>query len=403
MNYISIFIYAVLLVSFLPGIRIAPRGKLRYDSLSFDAMTALKGMMALFVLFHHISQNPAFQQTNTISFFQWIGFLFVGVFFFSSGYGLYKSFCTKPDYLNGFLRKRVLPLVCSYYVMVLIYTVYYIIVKPGFTAPEWILKCTGLVLINSQSWYVYVIVILYVLFYFVFKNEKMRKYAVPVFLITSGILGLLFVFLNHFPWYIGEPGWWKNPGAFDSAPWWKKPCALPFEGEWWINSTVCFAGGLFIAKHEAAFTAWVEKKYPLKLLISAAVCALFTVLGFYCLWHIGYWTEFSGKLGMLEKLVCFIAQSLQALATVGLLLVIMKKVYVKNRFYTFLGKHSLEVYLMQELVLFSWSYIIETPGRTAVLKPGNIALYALLVVVSVLAGAIIYRAVNVQIAKKLKG
>ena len=114
MNYISIFVYAVLFISFLIGIQVAPCGEFKKNSLSLDAMTSLKGVMAIFVLLHHISQKQAFLQTNTISFFREIGILFVGVFFFTSGYGLHRSFSTKPDYLKGFLKRRVLPIVCSY-------------------------------------------------------------------------------------------------------------------------------------------------------------------------------------------------------------------------------------------------------------------------------------------------
>ena len=51
--------------------------------------------------------------TNTISFFREIGILFVGVFFFTSGYGLHRSFSTKPDYLKGFFKRRIFPIVCS--------------------------------------------------------------------------------------------------------------------------------------------------------------------------------------------------------------------------------------------------------------------------------------------------
>ena len=81
----------------------------------------------------------------------------------------------------------------------------------------------------------------------------------------------------------------------------------------------------------------------------------------------------------------------------------MRKIYVKNRFYNFFGKISLEVYLMQEIVLFCWGELIESENEP-VFSFGNlnIALYALLVVLTVLCSAIIYRAINVKLAEKLK-
>lgn len=403
MNYISVFVYVVLFVSFLIGIKTSPRGQFRTDSLSLDAMTSLKGVMAIFVLFHHISQKQAFQETGTISFFQEIGFLFVGVFFFISGYGLYKSFSTKTDYLKGFLKHRVLPMVCSYYAMIAIYAVYYVITKPGFALSEWIFKLTGLALINSQSWYVYVILIMYLSFYLIYKNEKSRRHSILIFILITVVQGLLFILLKHFPWYAGNAGWWKMHGAFASVPWWKKPCALLFEGEWWVNSTICFVLGLAVAKYEKQFLQWIEKKYPLKLLIAVLVCSIFNVIGFFCLWKVGYWTEFAGDLGTSKKLICYIAQNFQVVSTVLLIIILMRKFYVRNMFYNFLGKISLEVYLMQELVLFSWSYLIESENAP-VFSSGNlnIALYVLLVVVTVLCSAIMYRTINVKIAEKIK-
>ena len=56
MNYINIVVYSILLISVLVGIQIAPKNKLREDSLSLDAMTSLKGLMAICVILHHISQ-----------------------------------------------------------------------------------------------------------------------------------------------------------------------------------------------------------------------------------------------------------------------------------------------------------------------------------------------------------
>lgn len=403
MNYISVFVYVVLFVSFLIGIKISPRGQFRVDSLSLDAMTSLKGVMAIFVLFHHISQKQVFQETGTISFFQEIGFLFVGVFFFTSGYGLYKSFSTKTDYLKGFLKRRVLPIVCSYYVMIAVYAVYYVITKPGFALSEWLCKLTGLALINSQSWYVYVILIMYVSFYFIYKNEKAQKYSILIFTLITLVQGALFIVLKHFPWYAGETGWWKNPGVFASVPWWKKPCALLFEGEWWVNSTICFVLGLAVAKYEKQFMQWVEKKYPLKLLTAILLCSIFNAAGFYCLWKIGYWTEFAGELGTAKKLICYVAQNFQVLSVVLLVIILMRKFYVKNRFYNFFGKISLEVYLIQEMVLFSWAYLIESENTTVISFGNlNIALYALLVVVTVLCSAIMFRTINAKIAEKIK-
>jgi len=57
MNYISAAVYVLLALSMAIGIKIASRSQFNKDSLSMDAMTCLKGVMALFVVLHHLSQK----------------------------------------------------------------------------------------------------------------------------------------------------------------------------------------------------------------------------------------------------------------------------------------------------------------------------------------------------------
>ncbi|MBR5933621.1 MAG: acyltransferase [Treponema sp.] len=405
MNFISIAVYVLLLLSFVPGLKLAPRRGFNEDSLSLDAMTSLKGVLAIFVLCHHLSQKPAFQQTHTIGIFEHIGFLFVGVFFLCSGYGLYKSYLKKPDYLKSFLKRRVLPIVIFYYVMIAIYAVYHLIQGSAFTPVEWALKLSGLVMINSQCWYVIVILIFYLAFYFIYKSERLRKYGIPLFIVISLFFGILFCIIGHFPWYASPKNWWMNPKKFASIPWWKGPCALPFEGEWWVNSMFGFVAGLFIAKYEDKFIEWSSKNYGLKLAVTFLILLAVSAAGFFCLFCISFWSEFAfnGKLGILNKFICYAAQCIQVVVTDFFVVLVMRKVYVKNTFYNFFGKRSLEVYLMQELALFSWLYLIQS-GEKAIFKAHNwnIALYAVLVTLTVFVSAIIYHWINVQLTKKLK-
>ena len=403
MNYISAAVYVLIAVSMAIGIRIAPRKKLNQDYLSLDAMTCLKGVMALFVLLHHLAQKKLFQETNTIPIFEQIGFLFVGVFFMCSGYGLYKSFKTKANYLDGFLKRRILPIVIAYYVMIIIYAVYHILTGSKFTTAEWILKLSGLVLINTQGWFVPVIILMYLSFYFIFKNEKLHKYAIPVLLAITLIQGLLFCVLNHFPWYVDEMGWWMKEGAFNNLPWWRGFCALPYEGEWWVNSTIGFTAGIMLAKHEKSFTEWFSKHFAIKFLAALVSLILITILGFYCMWNISYWTEFGGNLGFTNKLICYAVQCVQVVLTDLFIVVLMLKVRVQNKFYTFLGKRSLEMYLMQEIALFGWLFLIEQ-DRKPLFQPNNwnVVLYIVAVSLTVSFSATVYNLVNRTLSRGLK-
>lgn len=400
-------VYAILLVSFIIGIKIAPRKQLHEEKgFSLDAMTSLKGMMALFVLCHHISQKKLFQETHTIPVFEHIGFLFVGIFFLCSGYGLYKSFSTKENYLKDFPKKRILPIIVSYFVMILIYTVYYLNVGNNFTPLQWDLKLSGLILINSQAWYVYVIAIMYFAFYLIYRNEKLRKYGVSLLFAIALVQGAWFVFNGHFPWWLGPKDWWKNGGLF-SAPWWKSPVALLFEGEWWVNSTVAFAFGVLVAEKEKAIIEWFKKLFWLKFALIIVVCTAINYAGTHAVWNIGYWTEFGGDLGIWRKGVCYLIQCVQTIASCLIVITVMQKFYVSNSFYRFYGKRSLEVYLIQEMILFSWAYLIEKGvgnHATAIYQFANwnAAVYAILVFLTVSVAAIIYHWINQFFTKSLK-
>lgn len=406
MNYISAAVYVLLALSMAIGIKIASRSQFNKDSLSMDAMTCLKGVMALFVVLHHLSQKKLFQETGTISVFEHIGFLFVGIFFFTSGYGLYKSFMTKPNYLQNFLKRRILPIVISYYVMIAVYAIYHIIDGSVFTPAEWAFKLSGLVLINSQAWFVPVIILMYLAFYFVFKSENRSKFWFPILLAITLLQGLIFCVMNHFAWYLGnEPGWWLKAGAFNNIPWWGGFCQLPFEGEWWVNSTIGFVFGIALAKHEESFMDWLSKKFPLKFIGTLVALILVTVVGLFCLWNIGYWTEFdgTGSLGFKNKLICYLVQCVQVVVTDIFVVVLMRKVYVHNRLYSFFGKRTLEMYLMQEIALFGWLFLIEKDGAPiAHANNWNVVAYFAAVLVTVIASAAIYNFINKTLTKGLK-
>lgn len=402
MNYISFIVYGLFLISFAIGIKIAPRKSFNEDSLSLNAMTSLKGILALFVIMHHLSQQTLFQKTETISFFKDIGFLFVGIFFFTSGYGLYKSFSTKENYLKGFPKKRILPIVITYYLMIAIYAIYYLISGNDFSGADWIRKLSGFTLINSQSWFVYVIVIMYFAFYFVYKNEKLRKHGILILLIVALLQGALFVVNGHFPWWIGEERWWMTPGAFGNVSWWQLPCVLIFEGEWWVNSTVAFSFGVFVAQKENSIIEWSKKNYWVKFAITVVILALVTFAGLWSLSNIGYWAEFGGSIGIWQRGVCYLIQCVQCIATCFFLMMLMRKIYVQNKFYNFLGKRTLEIYLLQEMVLFAFAFLIQVDRKTPIFKPynTNVILDIGVVVVTVVISSIIFNLICKVVSKK---
>lgn len=120
-----------LLVILLIGVKKAPKGEFHEDFLSLKISKGIQGVCAICIVAHHFIQ-PYFyngDKTGALGSFALIGFLFVGIFFFFSGYGLFKSYKTKPDYLKGFLRKRLPVVLVPLYIVNTILTIITIVTQ----------------------------------------------------------------------------------------------------------------------------------------------------------------------------------------------------------------------------------------------------------------------------------
>ena len=114
-------VYFLLAAALFSGCRAYGRGEWNEEYTSLGQSKVLQGALVLGVALHHMAQKscapwhkPAYI-VHGLDFFVPIGYLFVSAFFFCSGLGLYKSLKTKPNYLNGFIRKRILSLVAAFY------------------------------------------------------------------------------------------------------------------------------------------------------------------------------------------------------------------------------------------------------------------------------------------------
>ena len=125
---VYLLIFAVILFW---GAKAAKRGEFNEDFLSLKVSKGIQGFFAICIITHHFSQQYIYvgEGTGALTLFGLIGFLFVGVFFFFSGYGLFKSYKTKPGYLDGFLRKRLPVVLVPLYVINTIFTIIVLVSK----------------------------------------------------------------------------------------------------------------------------------------------------------------------------------------------------------------------------------------------------------------------------------
>ncbi len=357
LSYVTYFIVVALLIF---GGKIAKgRGVIHQNSTSLEVTKSLRGLCAIGVILHHISQQTVFQNANgwgkpgELFIFVNAGFYFVAIFFFFSGYGLLKSLDTKENYLQGFLKKRVLKtLVIPFYINIVLYGIFRLCIHEKLSPINWVFNFIGFTMMNEYAWYPIVLAILYLAFYFIFKNIKNRKVCFALMLAIILLQGIFFCFNGHFAWWAGPKNWWLNETSKLHSKWWTAEKLFWFSGEWWVNSSIAFFIGMLFANNEEKIRNWFSKIYFGKFLLIIILYIAFSLLASYSQYRFGYWSEYSGNgAGILNKFICYVTQLPQVTIFVILVFAIMIKYYVQNPVLNFFGNISLETYMMNLMAL----------------------------------------------------
>ena len=416
--YLTYAVYALCIIFLIWGGKFAGFKNTQFheNSSSLEVMKSLRGFAAIGVILHHISQEDAFQYANyfkgmqkpgELSIFVNAGYLFVSIFFFCSGFGLIKSFDSKPDYLKGFMKKRVLKtLVIPFYVNVIFYAVYYLIAKHQMPLAHWITNFLGLTLMNEYAWYPIVAALLYTAFYVIFKNIKNQKVCFTLMALVIFLMGVFFCFNGHFAWWAGPKNWWLN--GMDDAPWWKQQRIIWFFGEWWVNSAPAMLAGMIFARNEEKIRERYKKLYWLKLLGAVVIMLVLAGISGFGQMKFGYWTEWSANgPDILKKFITYCCQIPEAIMITILFYIIMLKYYAINPVSRFFGNLSLETYMMNLIAIESFRFLLykySEWGQMPFYKTGNynLAIYFVCVFAGTIALALVYKLANKMVLKLVK-
>ena len=324
------------------------------DFLSLKTSKMILGFFAVLIVFHHLVQQADRNDSGILYILENFGVGFVGMFFFFSGYGLYESFKNKPDYLKKFFSKRLPPVLVPFYCTIIIFLIHHIVTAGFPKAGQFISWLTGWKLINSHMWYIVEIVILYIVFYLLFRIIKNKSIAlILMFIFTGGMVG--------YSLYLGHGDSW-------------------FQGEWWYNTSLIFPFGMLFAKHKEHIVDFMKHFYGLVLITVTVIFVALNKATEYALNTYSYWSEFGTDKGYDDKLRCLIVQCPMVLFFVLLVLLIGMKLRIGNRFLKFLGEISLELYLIHNLFMGLYSSF-----------KGTGTYFTLVITSSIIAAAIIHR------------
>ena len=349
-NVPTFVILIALALLLLVGIKPSKLREWQEEPLSLERSKAIQGFAAVAIIVHHLSQELA-REAGLIGFFEGLGVLFVGIFFFFSGYGLYTSLKTKENYLKGFLKKRLVTILVPFYMCILVFVTAACIRGEKFTPLQLLGVLSGWSLINQHMWYIVEIAILYLAFFLIYRLIRNRTAATVVMglFVLAMMAGSLM--LCH--------------GKDMSCSYW-------FQGEWWYNASFLFVVGIIFSKHSEGLRKIARKGYYFLLVVFAALTAVLGLQTAYMLKKYSYWSEIPGQdPKYLDKVRCLSVQLPWIFVFVCFVLLLMMKIRFSNPVLKFLGSISLELYLIHNLYLAGLRngtiFRVSSPGMYCIL------------------------------------
>ena len=361
MQYLAYLYYPLLIVLLIKGAKIYKAGEWNDGFLSRGQTKALQGFCAIAIVFHHMAQKTCAYWlkeeyiVHGLDFFVPIGYLLVAIFFFCSGYGLYKSYQEKEDYLYEFGWKRVLPIVIPFFLTSVIYLDVRTKMGEDILA-NWLnvgIRFGEPQMFNMYGWFVYALFVVYFGFWLGFRKNGKKEISIAVF-------SLVIVA------YIAFCHWWMYGG-------------------WWYNTIWLATVGVLTAVYEKRIVKWLKKSY--KFCLPLCLC-VFAAL---------FWTAFRNE-G--ESYAVWIQMLAAGFFVFGVMILGMK-VRIGNKALSFLGGYTLEIYLIHGLFVQLFGYCFSSDGIEPLYYIKNVALYALVILTLTIPSALAVKWICEQIYRFL--
>ena len=338
-------IFILLLISLF--VYLIPRTDVDY--LSNKSTKSLKGLLALLIIFHHVSQKIT--TGENFSNFEYMGRYIVALFFFLSGYGLYFQYSNNATYMENFLRKRLARILIPFTVFIIIYVIYRAtlgeVVNVDFFLSFW--RDHSNIVYNG--WFVNSIIVLYVIFYVSFKMKDSKS---SFYMLT--LLTLVYIFLK----------------------------AYQNHGDWEYVSIMAFLLGIFWMKNRISIDKYIEENYFVFLVSFSILMYVFR-----------HYEVIMKNIGITNKYVYYgIVGNLCTMVFLVYFLLLTNKLNFSNKYLDFLGDISFEIYMIHGLVMH---YL----GKFFVSSPVNDVIYTIVVLLVSIVFAYCIKKLIIAIEKEL--
>ncbi len=360
MQAVILTIYPVLFLVFVfYGAVRSPKGETAPLFLRLEETRQIQAAAAIGVILHHVTQQITGYGTvwkGPVSIFNDIGFLFTALFFFFSGYGLMVSLAEKPDYLGTFPGKRLPAVLIPFWVTNLIAVLISLAYGTHMSGLRIVENALGLSLIGSNGWFIVEITVLYLLFYLCFSLIRQRDAALIV--LTAAVVLLIF-------WSFG-----RGHDTGEKSSW--------FRGEWWYNSTITFALGLWYARFKKRLDAFFLRHHTLLVILFAAGTAALIALTRFAVRRYGYYVD--GLIGRRFSAITLGVQTAACLVFTTFVLLLNMRVTIGNKALNYIAGIRMELFLIHGYFV-NWAFgDVRMPDvlRYAVVLASSIACTALI-------------------------
>ena len=298
----------VLIFALLVAWKMQP-AKFNKDYVSITTGKALRGIFAIVVIFHHLTQCT--EGGHFFRYFANAGFMAVGVFLFFSGYGLQKKYDSDLSYQEGFLLKRIPAVLIPYLVATIVYWGGYAVAGAGSSVTYMLTSIFSDHTMVANGWYVMNILAFYVFFCLLMLVCKRKRGL----MVTGGVLfALLWAFF----------------------------CIKMELGIWWYNATLTLGLGMFWAAYEEKILKVIEKGVTGFFLLSTAAF----LVAFHVLAKVGSFLP--GFYVPMERVV--------SILFIFMVLGFSMKFKVGNKVLYFIGDISYELYLIHGIWIYWFRY-----------------------------------------------
>lgn len=275
------------------------------DYLNPASTNGLKGILAIGIILHHLSQEVTTGDVFTN--FAYMGSYIVSIFFFLSGYGLYVQNSKSKTYLDNFFRKRLLKILVPFISIWMIYLIYRIGMNKESINFDYFIKLftVGKTVIYN-GWFIDVIILIYIFFYLSFKFVENKRVAI---IINSMFIIIIIAIKLHYSF-------------------------------WWYNSILTFILGLVWAKNKDKIDEVIDNN-----LFTIMISTTFLMFVFH------NYDIVLIKLGLTSSYMYALAANMDNLIFTLYFILLIRNINFENKYLTALGGISFELYMIHGLVI----------------------------------------------------